>query len=183
MRAPCQPSFRAIRFAPTRRYDEHHGRDRRAGDIAFRHAACLAVVKRAEAEIGLSPAARDVATSAASTTSRSVRHAPVGWSRPRRRAGGHGRRPRHRGDPLRPTGIEPDMGDLAQHTTRPRPMAGVSSDPMINVLPRSATDDSGWARMISRIHRPRGPGLWRPSLDAGVGEGSSPTASGCRTRR
>ncbi len=51
--------------------------------------------------------------------------------------GGHGRGPRHRRDPLDP----PDrsrQGLLAQHATRPRPMAGVSTDRVITCV----ADDS-----------------------------------------
>ena len=67
----------------------------------------------------------------------------------RRRAGGHGRRPRHGRGPLDPP-HRARQGVLAQPTTRPRPMAGVSRRPadavsrMSRLMCRNvATQDNG----------------------------------------
>ena len=71
---------------------------------------------------------------------------PPARPRHRRRAGGHGRRPRHRRDPLDP----PDrarQGLLAQHTTRPRPMAGVPGDRLITSVTYVATHVSPMSRL------------------------------------
>ena len=67
---------------------------------------------------------------------------------------GHGRRPRHRRDPLGP----PDrarQGVLAQQTTRPRPMAGVSSDRLITGVAYDATHVSPMSRLMT-MARPEG---------------------------
>ena len=84
------------------------------------------------------------------------RRGPCPTTRPRhrRRARGHGRRPRHRRDPLDP----PDrarQGLLAQHTTRPRPMAGVSADPLITRVADDATHVSPMSR-LKTMARPEG---------------------------
>ena len=51
--------------------------------------------------------------------------------------------------------IEPEKGLLAQHTTRPRPMAGVSSDPMITCVADVATHVSPMSRLMT-LARPEG---------------------------
>ena len=71
---------------------------------------------------------------------------PPAGPRHRRRAGGHGRRPRHRRDPLDPP-HRARQGLLAQHTTRPRPMAGVSSDRLITGVAYVATHVSPMSRL------------------------------------
>ena len=82
---------------------------------------------------------------------------PPAGPRHRRRAGGHGRRPRQRRDPLDPP-HRARQGLLAQHTTKPRPMAGVPSDRLITCVADDATQDSGAPDRIRtcdlRLRRP-----------------------------
>ena len=76
---------------------------------------------------------------------------------------GHGRRPRHRRDPLDP----PDrarQGLLAQHTTRPRPMAGVSSDRMITCVADVATHVSPMSRLMTMVGGRDSPFVTQQSL-------------------
>jgi transposase InsO family protein len=59
---------------------------------------------------------------------------PHAGARHRRRAGGHGRRPRHGPGPRGPPG-RARQGLLAQHATGPRPMAGIPADRLTPVSP------------------------------------------------
>ena len=79
---------------------------------------------------------------------------PHAGARHRRRAGGHGRRPRDRRGPLGPP-HRARQGLLAQHAKRPRPMAGVPADRLTAGVAYDATHVSPMSR-LKTLARPEG---------------------------
>jgi len=100
----------------------------------------------------------------------------------RRRAGGHGRRPRHRRGPVQPP-HRARSKVLAQPTTRPRPMAGSQAIgwPHVPPMPRLVTfGPPGGIRARSANLRDRGCG--RFGRDAACGLAPTQRHRYCRSR-